>query len=83
MNYLSSLHHEGRILFDVIAAITLPVPSTGTYTLSIYVWAQTVGGDPPVFRLGYGTALGVVLLVLAMIGAGASRLRNSRQRIEY
>jgi raffinose/stachyose/melibiose transport system permease protein len=70
-------------IFDVIAAITLPMPSTSTYTLSIYVWSQTVGGDPPVFRLGYGTALGVVLLALAIIGAGLSRFRGSRQRIEY
>lgn len=70
-------------IFDVIAAITLPMPSTSTYTLSIYVWSQTVGGDPPVFRLGYGTALGVILLALAILGAGLSRLRGSRQRIEF
>lgn len=70
-------------IFDVIAAITLPMPSPTTYTLSIYVWAQTVGGDPPAFRLGYGTALGVVLLALAMTGAAVSRLRGPRQRIEF
>lgn len=70
-------------IFDVIAAITLPMPPTGTYTLSIYVWAQTVGGDPPVFRLGYGTALGVVLLILVMVGAGIGRIRGRAPSIEY
>ena len=70
-------------IFDVIAAITLPAPPIGTYTLSIYIWAVSVGGSTPIFRLGYGTALGVVLLGMVLLGVLAARLIGRRESVQY
>jgi ABC-type sugar transport system permease subunit len=70
-------------IFDVIAAVTLPTPPVGTYTLSIYIWAESIAGRPPIFRLGYGTALGVVLLILVVSGVAISRFLGSRETVEY
>lgn len=70
-------------IFDIIAATALPVPPTGSYTLSIYIWTQTVGGDPPSFRLGYGAALGVVLLLIILVGVTVARIVGRRDAIEY
>jgi ABC-type sugar transport system permease subunit len=70
-------------IFDIIAATALPNPPTGSYTLSIYIWSQTVGGDPPSFRLGYGAALGVVLLLLVLVGVTVARIVGRRDAIEY
>jgi ABC-type sugar transport system permease subunit len=70
-------------IFDVIAAVTLPNPPVGTYTLSIYIWAESIAGKPPIFRLGYGTAIGVVLLILVVSGVAISRLIGSRDSVEY
>ena len=70
-------------IFDVIVATTFPAPQPSTYTLTIYIWAQAVGGYTPAFRLGYGTAMGVILLVLVLITYGVIRLVSSRAAIEY
>jgi ABC-type sugar transport system permease subunit len=70
-------------IFDVIAAITLPAPPIGTYTISIYIWAVSVGGSTPIFRLGYGTALGVVLLGMVLLGVGVARLLGRRETVQY
>jgi ABC-type sugar transport system permease subunit len=70
-------------IFDLIAATTFPAPPTSTYTLSIYIWSQAVGTYTPVYRLGYATALGVVLLIMVVIGVGFTRLVTRREAIEY
>jgi ABC-type sugar transport system permease subunit len=70
-------------IFDVIVATTFPSPQPATYTLTIYVWVQAIGGYTPVFRLGYGTAMGVILLLLVMISYGVIRIFAPRHAIEY
>ncbi len=70
-------------IFDLIVATTFPAPPTSTYTLTIYIWAQAVGTYTPVFRLGYATALGVVLLLLVVITVGIIRFVTRREAIEY
>jgi raffinose/stachyose/melibiose transport system permease protein len=70
-------------IFDVIIATTFPAPQPATYTLTIYVWAQAIGGYTPSFRLGYGTAMGVILLLLVIIAYGIIRFFSPRTRIEY
>ena len=70
-------------IFDLIAATTFPAPPTSTYTLTIYIWSQAVGTYTPVYRLGYATALGVVLLIMVVIGVGFTRLVTRREAIEY
>jgi ABC-type sugar transport system permease subunit len=70
-------------IFDIIIATTFPAPQTSTYTLTVYIWSQVFGGYTPVFRLGYGTAMGVVLLILVLVAYGVIRLLSRGPAIEY
>jgi ABC-type sugar transport system permease subunit len=70
-------------IFDIIAATTFPAPPQSTYTLTIYIWTQAVGSYTPVYRLGYATALGVVLLVMIVTVVGVIRFAMRREAIEY
>ena len=70
-------------IFDLIAATTFPAPPTSSYTLSIYIWSQAVGTYTPVYRLGYATALGVVLLIMVVISVGITRFITRKEAIEY
>lgn len=70
-------------IFDIIVATTFPSPQPSTYTMTIYVWVSAVGGYTPTFRLGYGTAMGVILLILVMISYGIIRLFSPRYQMEY
>lgn len=70
-------------IFDIIVATMFPAPQPSTYTLTVYIWTQAFGGYTPAFRLGYGTAMGVVLLVLVLLAYGVIRLLSGRTAIEY
>ena len=70
-------------IFDIIIATTFPLPPIATYTLTIYTWVMAVGAYNPVYRLGYATALGVVLLILVVASVGIIRLVTRRETIEY
>jgi ABC-type sugar transport system permease subunit len=70
-------------IFDIIVATTFPAPQPSTYTLTVYIWAEAIGGYTPAFRLGYGTAMGVILLILVLIAYGIIRLASRHEAIEY
>jgi ABC-type sugar transport system permease subunit len=70
-------------IFDIIIATTFPAPPTSTYTMTIYIWAQAVGTYTPVFKLGYATALGVVLASMVVLSVGVIRFITHREAIEY
>jgi ABC-type sugar transport system permease subunit len=70
-------------IFDLIAATLFPAPTTSAYTITIYIWAQAIGIYTPVFRLGYATALGVVLLVMVVVAVSILRLVTRSEQIEY
>ena len=70
-------------VFDLIIATTFPDPPKSTFTMTIYVWQQAVGAYTPVFRLGYATALGVVLLGLIIVSVAVVRTIMGREAIEY
>jgi ABC-type sugar transport system permease subunit len=70
-------------IFDLIAATVFPAPPESSYTMTIYIWVQAVGAYTPVFRLGYASALGVLLLVLVVIAVAGVRLATRREAIEY
>jgi ABC-type sugar transport system permease subunit len=70
-------------IFDIIVATTFPAPQPSTYTLTVYIWAAALGGYTPAFRLGYGTAMGVILLILVLVAYGVIRLPSRRAAIEY
>lgn len=68
-------------IFDLILAIQNL--STAAYTLTMYIWVEAVGIYEPIFRLGYATALGVVLLLLVIIVTAVIRFGTRREAIEY
>lgn len=70
-------------IFDIIVATTFPAPQPSTYTLTVYIWAEAIGGYTPAFRLGYGTAMGVILLVLVLVAYGIIRFASRHEPIEY
>ncbi len=70
-------------IFDIIVATTFPQPLASTYTMTIYVYTQAFGTFTPVYRLGYATALGVVLLLMVVAAVGALRVITRREAIEY
>lgn len=70
-------------IFDIIIATTFPAPPIATYTMTIYIWSMAVGTYTPVFRLGYATALGVVLLLIVVLTVGLIRFITRREPIEY
>jgi ABC-type sugar transport system permease subunit len=70
-------------IFDIIIATTFPAPPTSTYTMTIYIWAQAIGTYTPVFKLGYATALGVVLACMVVISVAIIRFLTHREAIEY
>jgi len=70
-------------IFDLIAATIFPAPVTSAYTITIYIWSQAIGVYSPVFRLGYASALGVVLLFMVVIAFGVIRFLTRREAIEY
>ncbi len=69
--------------FDIIAAITFPTPPVSSYTLTVYIWQNAMGSFDPVFKLGYATALGVVLLLLVVLSFGVVRIVLRREIVEY
>lgn len=70
-------------IFDLIAATIFPAPNQSAYTMTIYIWTQAVGMYTPIYRLGYATALGVVLLLLVVVVVGVIRVALHREVIEY
>jgi len=70
-------------IFDLIVATTFPSPPRSSYTLTIYVWERAVGAYTPVYQLGYGTALGVALLILVLVCVAVLRTITRREAIEY
>ena len=70
-------------IFDLIAATIFPAPNQSAYTMTIYIWTQAVGLYTPVYRLGYATALGVILLLLVVVVVGVIRFLMQREVIEY
>lgn len=70
-------------IFDLIAAVMFPAPNQSAYTMTIYIWTQAVGMYTPVYRLGYATALGVVLVFLVVFVVAVVRFVLYREAIEY
>jgi len=68
-------------IFDLILAIQNL--TTASYTLTMYIWVEAVGIYEPIFRLGYATALGVVLLFLVVAVVVIIRFFTRREVIEY
>lgn len=53
------------------------------YTLGIYLYVMGFGKREPIYQLGYATAIGVVLLVMAFVLIVLVRLLLRRDRLEF
>ena len=53
------------------------------YTIGIYLYVEGFGAREPVYRLGYATAIGVLLLVSVVITVGLIRWLARRENITY
>jgi ABC-type sugar transport system permease subunit len=53
------------------------------WTNAVYMFLVSFGKRIPMFKLGYGTAIAVTLLLLIIILTGIARLVTRRERIEY
>lgn len=69
--------------FDLIYAMTEGGPSATTQTVSIYLYDVAFGKRVSIFRMGYGTAMAVVLLIVVVAATTLIRLASRRTRIEY
>jgi ABC-type sugar transport system permease subunit len=69
--------------FDLIYAMTEGGPSGSTQTVSIYLYDIAFGKRVAIFRMGYGTAMAVVLLILVIIGTSIIRAVSRREKIEF
>ena len=69
--------------FDIIYVVTEGGPANASKTIAIQLYEMAFGYRAPIFRMGYATAMGVVLLVLVMLGVGVVRLLTRREAVEY
>ena len=70
-------------MFELIYTLTLGGPNWATSTISIFTYVEAFGQRETIYRMGYGTAAGVVLLVLVILGAGLTMVLLRREPIEY
>jgi ABC-type sugar transport system permease subunit len=70
-------------MFELIYTLTLGGPNWSTSTMSIFTYVMAFGQRETIYRMGYGTAGGVVLLFLVIIGSGLTMLLMRREAIEY
>lgn len=70
-------------MFELIYTLTLGGPNWSTSTISIFTYVMAFGQRETIYRMGYGTAAGVVLLLLVIVGSGLTMLVMRREAVEY
>jgi ABC-type sugar transport system permease subunit len=69
--------------FDLVFAMTEGGPSGTTQTVSIYLFDIAFGQRISIFRMGYATAMAVILLVVVIVCTSIIRIVTRRDRMEY
>ena len=70
-------------IFEFPFAFTALEPSPKTYTVGVYLYVMGFGNRTPIYRLGYATAMGVVLLLTVMLVVVTLRRVMRREVIQY
>jgi ABC-type sugar transport system permease subunit len=70
-------------MFELIFSFTGFLPNSSIWTTAVYVYILGFGKINPIYRLGYSTAIAVILLLLIMSFVVISRRLMRRERIEY
>ena len=58
-------------------------PPVTTYTVAMYVYIEGFGKRDPIYRLGYATAIGVVLLLCVVVLVFLLRRLMRREVVQY
>jgi len=69
--------------FDIVYVMTEGGPANASKTIAIQLYEMAFGFRAPIFRMGYATAMGVVLLILVIVGVGVVRVLTRRESVEY
>lgn len=70
-------------IFEFPFSFTGLEPNVGTYTVSVYLYIMGFGQRQPIYRLGYATAIGVMLLLVVIVIIGILRFIMRREQLEY
>ena len=70
-------------MFELIYTLTLGGPNWSTSTISIFTYIMAFGQRETIYRMGYGTSSGVVLLFLVIVGSSLTMKLLGRKAIEY
>ena len=70
-------------VFEFPYAIAGIIPPREIWTIGIYLFTMGFGKRDPVYRLGYATAIGVLMLLIVLILAVGIQRLTRRETIEY
>ncbi len=70
-------------IFEFPFAFTALEPSPNTYTVAVYLYVMGFGQRTPIYRLGYATAMGVVLVLTVILVVIVLRRVMRREVIQY
>jgi ABC-type sugar transport system permease subunit len=69
--------------FEFPFAFTALEPSPNTYTIAVYLYVMGFGQRTPIYRLGYATAMGVVLVLCVVFAVIMLRAALRREVVQY
>ncbi|MCM3778246.1 carbohydrate ABC transporter permease [Microbacterium hydrocarbonoxydans] len=72
-------------VFDLVVAFTgvAGVPAASSSTIAVAQWAATTGGPFPAYEMGYGSAMGVFMVLLIGMLVVAVRRAMRRDALEF
>lgn len=70
-------------IFEFPFAFSALEPSPNTYTVAVYLYVMGFGQRTPIYRLGYATAMGVVLVLTVVLVVIVLRRVMRREVIQY
>lgn len=70
-------------IFEFPFSFTGLEPNVNSYTVAVYLYILGFGQRQPIYRLGYATAIGVMLLLVVIFIVLILRVVMRRERLEY
>lgn len=70
-------------IFEFPFSFTGLEPNPGSYTVAVYLYIMGFGQRQPIYRLGYATAIGVMLLLVVILLVLIIRRLTRREVVQY
>jgi len=70
-------------IFEFPFSFTGLEPNPNSYTSAVYLYILGFGQRQPIYRLGYATAVGVIMLLVVVIFVAILRYFMRREQLEY